>query len=159
MAWRSWQPSECLPNLPTSFKATCCWLLGTLAPAQPGPDARCVRLEPPRPHHLQRRCQKGVSIRGVPVSESAALPVQGLGARARRDILRRTWVPTGAGLEALERERGVRIRFVVGRSEQRDDPMEQQVGLSSVFWNPFSELGWGGSGGWGGLGRYWAGWL
>ena len=39
---------------------------------------------------------------------------QGLGARARRDILRRTWVPMGKGLKRLEDELGVIIRFVVG---------------------------------------------
>ena len=52
---------------------------------------------------------------------------QGLNARVRRDILRRTWVPRGQALADLEAERGVRIRFVVGQSEQKDDPMELQV--------------------------------
>eukprot|EP00887_Chlorella_sp_A99_P003159 scaffold9.g3159.t1 len=51
----------------------------------------------------------------------------GLEARARRDVLRRTWVPTGEGLKALEARRGIMIRFVVGYSEQKDDPMEKQI--------------------------------
>jgi hypothetical protein len=40
--------------------------------------------------------------------------VQGLGARSRRDLLRKTWVPTGKGLKTLEDEKSVVIRFVVG---------------------------------------------
>ena len=40
--------------------------------------------------------------------------VQGLGARARRDNLRRTWVPTGKALQALEDDKGVVIRFLIG---------------------------------------------
>jgi len=34
--------------------------------------------------------------------------------RARRDNLRRTWVPTGKALQALEDEKGVVIRFLIG---------------------------------------------
>ncbi|KAL4449403.1 hypothetical protein ABPG77_007047 [Micractinium sp. CCAP 211/92] len=50
----------------------------------------------------------------------------GLTSRARRDILRRTWVPAG-GLDAIEREHGVRIRFFVGYSQQRGDRVEQEL--------------------------------
>lgn len=42
------------------------------------------------------------------------LALQGMGARLRRDNLRRTWVPTGKDLKRLEEERGVVIRFVIG---------------------------------------------
>jgi hypothetical protein len=51
----------------------------------------------------------------------------GLGARARRDKLRATWVPAGAKLAALEKDHGVVIRFVVGRSDQKDDPEERRL--------------------------------
>ena len=44
----------------------------------------------------------------------SGLIVQGMGARLRRDNLRRTWVPTGKDLKRLEEERGVVIRFVIG---------------------------------------------
>ena len=37
-----------------------------------------------------------------------------MGARVRRDNLRKTWVPTGKDLKRLEEERGVVIRFVIG---------------------------------------------
>ena len=40
--------------------------------------------------------------------------MQGLGARVRRDNLRRTWVPTGPALKAMEAKTGIYIRFVVG---------------------------------------------
>lgn len=40
--------------------------------------------------------------------------MQGLGARSRRDLLRKTWVPTGKDLKTLEDEKSVVIRFVVG---------------------------------------------
>ena len=45
---------------------------------------------------------------------SVTLLMQGMGARMRRDNLRRTWVPTGKDLKRLEEERGVVIRFVIG---------------------------------------------
>ncbi|KAK9842850.1 hypothetical protein WJX74_003372 [Apatococcus lobatus] len=51
----------------------------------------------------------------------------GLGARVRRDNLRRTWVPTGAAMKKLEEEKGIVIRFVVGYSEQKDDPDEAKL--------------------------------
>ena len=40
--------------------------------------------------------------------------LQGLGARSRRDLLRKTWVPQGKSLKDLEEEKSVVIRFVVG---------------------------------------------
>ena len=40
--------------------------------------------------------------------------MQGLGARPRRDNLRKTWVPTGAALRKMEATTGIYIRFVVG---------------------------------------------
>ena len=49
--------------------------------------------------------------------------VQGLGARSRRDLLRKTWVPQGKALRDLEEEKSVVIRFVVGyRSEAAQYP-------------------------------------
>ncbi|KAK9807182.1 hypothetical protein WJX73_004899 [Symbiochloris irregularis] len=51
----------------------------------------------------------------------------GLNARQRRDNLRRTWVPTGSALRKMEADTGVHIRFVIGYSEQKDDPAEASV--------------------------------
>lgn len=39
---------------------------------------------------------------------------QGLGAQNRREILRKTWVPSGKKLKDLEDKTGIVIRFVVG---------------------------------------------
>ena len=36
--------------------------------------------------------------------------------KKRRDSLRETWVPTGEKLRRLEKEKGIVIRFVIGRS-------------------------------------------
>ncbi|CAL8462361.1 g1894 [Coccomyxa elongata] len=67
----------------------------------------------------------------TPVNASRKLLViginTGLGARSRRDLLRKTWVPTGKGLKTLEDEKSVVIRFVVGYSEQKDDPDELRI--------------------------------
>ncbi len=50
----------------------------------------------------------------APLTPGLRAAAQGLGARARRDNLRRTWVPTGKALQALEDEKGVVIRFLIG---------------------------------------------
>ena len=39
---------------------------------------------------------------------------QGIGARLRRENLRKTWVPKGEAARKMESERGIYIRFVVG---------------------------------------------
>lgn len=66
------------------------------------------------------------------------LAPQGLTSRFRRDMLRRTWVPSGR-LAEIEARTGVRIRFFVGRSQQRGDAVEadlaeeaRQVGCGTV---------------------------
>jgi len=58
----------------------------------------------------------------------------GLGSRARRDALRRTWVPSNqpGGLAALERQHRIVIRFFVGYSDQVDDPAEAALTAEAV---------------------------
>lgn len=56
----------------------------------------------------------------------------GISAFARRANLRATWVPTGAGLAALEKQHGVVIRFVVGYSDQKDDPDEKRLAAEAA---------------------------
>mmetsp|Transcript_13969 Transcript_13969/g.42127 ORF Transcript_13969/g.42127 Transcript_13969/m.42127 type:complete len:589 (-) Transcript_13969:1356-3122(-) len=51
----------------------------------------------------------------------------GFSSRAQRDLLRSTWVPTGKALQQLEDEDGIVIRFIIGRSDQPEDPMEKRV--------------------------------
>ncbi len=62
--------------------------------------------------HWYLRLPTGLACDGA-CPESAVL-LQGMGARERRDNLRRTWVPTGKELQRLEEERGIVIRFVIG---------------------------------------------
>lgn len=50
----------------------------------------------------------------------------GLTSRARRDVLRKTWVPAG-GLVDIEQRLGVRIRFFVGYSQQKGDKVEKDL--------------------------------
>jgi len=79
-------------------------------PARAG-AAACMRLG------VCLRCHNAaLALREVQRSADAgpAGAAQGLGARARRDNLRRTWVPTGKALQALEDEKGVVIRFLIG---------------------------------------------
>jgi hypothetical protein len=55
-------------------------------------------------------------------------PLQGLTSRKRRDLLRKTWVPSaGGGLAGLESRIGVRIRFFVGYSQQKGDAVEREL--------------------------------
>eukprot|EP00891_Asterochloris_glomerata_P007456 jgi/Astpho2/7456/e_gw1.00114.96.1_t len=72
-----------------------------------------------------------VSFSEAPSNSTRKLAVlginTGMGARERRDNLRRTWVPTGKELQRLEEERGIVIRFVIGYSEQKDDPDEEKL--------------------------------
>lgn len=51
----------------------------------------------------------------------------GFASIAGRNLLRSTWVPHGSYLRELERKSGIVIRFVIGRSDQADDAMEQKV--------------------------------
>ncbi|CAM6102280.1 unnamed protein product [Calypogeia fissa] len=49
------------------------------------------------------------------------------GNKARRDSIRRTWMPTGEQLKKLESEKGVIIRFVVGRSANKGDSSDRAI--------------------------------
>eukprot|EP00884_Botryococcus_braunii_P017186 jgi/Botrbrau1/4150/Bobra.0192s0019.2 len=64
----------------------------------------------------------------------------GLGAQNRREILRKTWVPTGKKLKELEDRTGIVIRFVVGYSEQKDDPDELRIQQEIVKYNDILRL-------------------
>ncbi|KAL2635788.1 hypothetical protein R1flu_007267 [Riccia fluitans] len=51
----------------------------------------------------------------------------GFGNRPRRDSIRKTWMPTGEQLKKLEAEKGVLIRFIVGRSANRGDSSDRLI--------------------------------
>ncbi|CAH9083350.1 unnamed protein product [Cuscuta europaea] len=50
----------------------------------------------------------------------------GFGSRLRRSVFRASWMPNGDALAKLE-ERGVVIRFVVGRSPNRGDSLDRNI--------------------------------
>nr|GMD89499.1 hydroxyproline O-galactosyltransferase HPGT3-like isoform X2 [Ipomoea batatas] len=50
----------------------------------------------------------------------------GFGSRLRRNVFRGSWMPNGDALKKLE-ERGVIIRFVVGRSPNRGDSLDRNI--------------------------------
>eukprot|EP00884_Botryococcus_braunii_P009240 jgi/Botrbrau1/18317/Bobra.0179s0045.1 len=52
---------------------------------------------------------------------------QGLGGIDRRKICREAWVPTGKNVAKVEDETGIIIRFLVGQSEQKGDPVELSI--------------------------------
>ncbi|EFJ26300.1 glycosyltransferase-like protein [Selaginella moellendorffii] len=51
----------------------------------------------------------------------------GFGQHARRDSIRNTWMPKGTALKKLEDDKGVVIRFVVGRSANRGDSLDRLI--------------------------------
>ncbi|BBN04054.1 hydroxyproline O-galactosyltransferase HPGT [Marchantia polymorpha subsp. ruderalis] len=51
----------------------------------------------------------------------------GFGNRLRRDSIRKTWMPTGEQLKKLEVEKGIVIRFVVGRSANKGDSSDRLI--------------------------------
>lgn len=69
-------------------------------------------------------CICGICIRCCHSSQHGScerVSMQGIGARVRRDTLRKTWVPTGEEMRALEK-RGIYIRFVIGYRHARPQP-------------------------------------
>ncbi|KAL4565462.1 hypothetical protein LXL04_029558 [Taraxacum kok-saghyz] len=53
--------------------------------------------------------------------------VTGFGRRHNRDAIRKAWMPTGTTLKNLEDEKGIIIRFVIGRSSNREDSSDSDI--------------------------------
>lgn len=53
------------------------------------------------------------------------------GNRQKRDTIRRKWMPTGDALKALEIEKGIVVRFVVGRSANKGDSSDRRIDLEN----------------------------
>jgi len=49
------------------------------------------------------------------------------GHRSHRDSIRKSWMPTGTKLRKLEEDKGIIIRFVVGRSANRGDIYDKAI--------------------------------
>ncbi|KAK9927047.1 hypothetical protein M0R45_024252 [Rubus argutus] len=53
------------------------------------------------------------------------------GRKKNRDAIRKAWMPTGAALEKLAYEKGVILRFAIGRSPNRGDSLDKQIDSES----------------------------
>lgn len=60
----------------------------------------------------------------------------GFGSRLKRNIFRGSWMPKGEALKKLE-ERGVVIRFVIGRSANRGDSLDRNIDEENRHTNDF----------------------
>ncbi|XP_044484395.1 hydroxyproline O-galactosyltransferase HPGT1-like isoform X2 [Mangifera indica] len=49
------------------------------------------------------------------------------GRKKNRDAIRKAWMPTGATLKKLEDEKGILVRFVVGRSANRGNNLDREI--------------------------------
>lgn len=50
-----------------------------------------------------------------------------IGHRNKRDAIRKSWLPTGAALEKLEADKGIAVRFVVGKSSSGDGSLNTAI--------------------------------
>eukprot|EP00897_Mesotaenium_endlicherianum_P011015 jgi/Mesen1/9942/ME000705S09079 len=61
----------------------------------------------------------------------------GFGQKARRDSIRDTWMPMGSQLAALEKNKGLVIRFTVGRSANKGDMSDRAIDDENAASNDF----------------------
>ncbi|XP_010261468.1 PREDICTED: hydroxyproline O-galactosyltransferase HPGT1 [Nelumbo nucifera] len=59
------------------------------------------------------------------------------GHKNNRDAIRKAWMPTGAVLKKLEDEKGIVVRFVIGRSANRGDSMDRDIDKENRQTNDF----------------------
>ncbi|KAJ4809485.1 Hexosyltransferase [Rhynchospora pubera] len=51
----------------------------------------------------------------------------GFGRKNYRDAVRKSWLPSGATLKKLEQEKGILVRFVIGRSANKGDNYDRAI--------------------------------
>lgn len=61
----------------------------------------------------------------------------GFGRRHNRDAIRKAWMPTGTTLKKLEHEKGIIIRFVIGRSSNHGDNSDKDISNENKKTNDF----------------------
>nr|XP_043627515.1 hydroxyproline O-galactosyltransferase HPGT1-like [Erigeron canadensis] len=61
----------------------------------------------------------------------------GFGRRHNREAIRKAWMPTGAALKNLEDEKGIIIRFVIGRSSNHGDSSDRDIRNENEKTNDF----------------------
>lgn len=59
------------------------------------------------------------------------------GQQKNRDAIRKAWMPAGAALEKLADEKGIIVRFVIGRSANRGDSLDKQIDNENRQTNDF----------------------
>ncbi|KAK9291367.1 hypothetical protein L1049_019313 [Liquidambar formosana] len=59
------------------------------------------------------------------------------GRKKNRDAIRKAWLGTGAVLKKMEDEKGIIVRFVIGRSENRGDSMDRGIDSENKQTNDF----------------------
>ncbi|PIN13282.1 Galactosyltransferase [Handroanthus impetiginosus] len=62
------------------------------------------------------------------------------GRKNNRDAIRKAWMPTGAALKKLEEEKGIVIRFVIGRSAHHGDSSDREIDSENRQANDFMIL-------------------
>ncbi|XP_074329643.1 hydroxyproline O-galactosyltransferase HPGT1-like [Apium graveolens] len=71
------------------------------------------------------------TVKGGSGNKKRLLAVVGIitrfGRKKNRDAIRRAWMSTGAALKKLEDEKGIIIRFVIGRSPNKGDRLEKEI--------------------------------
>uniref|UniRef100_A0A2N9HMQ7 Hexosyltransferase n=1 Tax=Fagus sylvatica TaxID=28930 RepID=A0A2N9HMQ7_FAGSY len=75
--------------------------------------------------YLKNQLQKSGSSSGKKLIAVIGV-FTGFGSRLKRNVFRGSWMPKGDALKKLE-ERGVVIRFVVGRSANRGDSLDRNI--------------------------------
>ncbi|GMH28102.1 hypothetical protein Nepgr_029945 [Nepenthes gracilis] len=59
------------------------------------------------------------------------------GRKNKRDAIRKAWMGTGAALKKIEKEKGVVVRFVIGRSPHRGDSLDWDIDIENRQTNDF----------------------
>ncbi|XP_058100279.1 hydroxyproline O-galactosyltransferase HPGT1 isoform X1 [Magnolia sinica] len=84
---------------------------------------------------------KYLSETNVTHSKKRLLAVIGIvtefGRKNNRDAIRKSWLPTGQALKKLEEEKGIVIRFIIGRSVNRGDSLDRAVDNENRQTNDF----------------------
>ncbi|XP_028774768.1 hydroxyproline O-galactosyltransferase HPGT1 [Neltuma alba] len=59
------------------------------------------------------------------------------GRKKNRDAIRKAWMPTGANMKKLADQKGMVVRFVIGRSANRGDSLDKEIEIENSQTNDF----------------------
>ncbi|XP_077229130.1 galactosyltransferase family protein [Tasmannia lanceolata] len=62
------------------------------------------------------------------------------GRKNNRDAIRKSWLPTGSALQKLKEDKGIIVRFVIGRSANRGDSLDRAIDNENRQTNDFIVL-------------------